>query len=342
MLGSWCEHLTGRPFQLSEKPYTEYLTLELCVPPLESGDIADAGWWRTEMDGWKGGQSQSAQLIQLATLQRRMSYAEGFFPVSDFPVERPVSAADLNKVAATRNAVGLVRLSSWHEYYKLRHIPVTSPVALLLTYPLTLYYAIVEYGQVPCTVARMLNRPLRIHVVGVEKEINFLDIFKEIVFLLPDGFRVELIFVVRDDMLPSCLRSLPDLCGRDGKSVFSVDLTETLHVSIVSGVYGSSTLDPNFDCGSGPPDLLVAFNAGIYAYESWRSVVTYLDQHRGVIGVMSDYNEFSGVQCASLDHRETLTVNPFRQPRAMPVYSMNLPQFSNGFLYVFNPQDLDD
>ena len=126
-------------------------------------------------------------------------------------------------------------------------------------------------------------------------------------------------------------------------TALSFDLTEGLHITVCSGVYGAS-LDPNFDCGSGPPDMILAFNAGLYAYESWRSVVTYLDEHRGVVGVFTDYNEFSGVQCASLGggaSRNTVTVNPFRQPRAMPVYSMNLPQFSNGFLYVFNPQTLE-
>ena len=344
MLGAWCDHLTSCPFQVSEDPYTVYLTDELGVPPHAEANTGNMGsWWRTEMGGWKGGTSPSAQSIQLSTLQQRLSYADGFYPVTDAPAERPVSTDDLcewNEIK--RNDVGLLRLSSWDEYYRLRHIPKDSPVALLLTFPLTLYYAIVEYGQVPCTVAQMLKRPLRIHIVGVEKEINFLDLFKEISFLLPEGFRVELVFVVRDDMLPPSLRSSPQLCNKNDRGLFSVDLTETLHVSIASGIYGSATLDPNFDCGSGPPDLLVAFNAGLYAYESWRSVVTYLDQHRGVVGVMTDYNEFSGVQCASLAQRETLSVNPFRQPRAMPVYSMNLPQFGNGFMYIFNPQQLDD
>jgi len=296
------------------------------------------------MDGWKGGESESAQLIQLSTLQRRLSFAQGFYPVVGLPVERPVSAADITDCAlqTRRNEVGFLRLSSWDEYYRLRKIPSGSPVALLLTFPLTLYYAIVEYGEVPCTVARMLNRPLRIHIVGVEKEINFLDLFKEVSFLLPQDFRVELVFVVRDDMLPPALRSSqPCSTSRKDEKALSFDLTETLRISITSGVYGAS-LDPNFDCGSGPPDVLMAFNAGLYAYESWRSVVNFLDQQRGVVGVFTDYNEFSGVQCASLGgNRDSLTVNPFRQPRAMPVYSMNLPQFSNGFLYVFNPAVID-
>mmetsp|Transcript_51260 Transcript_51260/g.76745 ORF Transcript_51260/g.76745 Transcript_51260/m.76745 type:complete len:144 (-) Transcript_51260:11-442(-) len=122
-----------------------------------------------------------------------------------------------------------------------------------------------------------------------------------------------------------------------------LNLTNNLTLLIVSGTYGAS-LDPNFDCGSGPPDMIVGMNAGLYAYESWRSVVAYLDSNQGVVGVFTDYNEHSGMNCASLGGgkaRDSLCVNPFRQPRAMPVYCMNLPQFSNGFIYVYNEQELD-
>lgn len=90
--------------------------------------------------------------------------------------------------------------------------------------------------------------------------------------------------------------------------------------------------------------MVIAMNAGLYAYESWRSVVDYLYHNKGVVGVFTDYNEYSGVHCAGLGgaaSRESLCINPFRQPLAMPVYSMNLPQFSNGFFYVFNAQELD-
>lgn len=119
---------------------------------------------------------------------------------------------------------------------------------------------------------------------------------------------------------------------------------DRMMIGVVSGTYGESTLDPNFDVGTGPPDMIVAMNAGLYAYDSWRSVVTYLHRNRGVVGVFTDYNEYSGVNCAALGggkSRRSLAVNPFRQPRAMPVYSMNLPQFSNGFMYVFNEQEVE-
>jgi len=120
-----------------------------------------------------------------------------------------------------------------------------------------------------------------------------------------------------------------------------IKLTSNMSVHVASGTYGGEELDPNFDCGTGAPDMIIGLNAGLFAYDSWRSVIEYLDHHKGVVGVFTDYNEHSGMNCAALGGASILHINPFRQPRAMPTYSMNLPQFSNGFIYVFNQQDID-
>ena len=111
----------------------------------------------------------------------------------------------------------------------------------------------------------------------------------------------------------------------------------------MEGTYGDS-VNPDLDCGSriGPPSMVLAFNAGLYAYDSWCSVLKYLKANPNVVGVMTDYNEWSGLQCASLGGNcDTLRMNPFRQPRAMPVHSMNLPQFCNAFMHTINLQESD-
>ena len=139
---------------------------------------------------------------------------------------------------------------------------------------------------------------------------------------------------------------LPESYNNHFQSVqrsIKLELTSNLTILVECGTY-NDTLDPNFDCGTGQPDMVIGLNAGLFAYDSWRSVIEYLDANNGVVGVFTDYNEHSGVNCASLGGglaRESLVMNPFRQPHAMPVYSMNLPQFSNGFMYVFNEQELD-
>lgn len=328
---NWHFQLTGRDCQISEEPYQRFLTQELNI------ELNESSWWRTELHGWSGGDSQSAQTVDP---KKRRAYKEGFAPVTLIPLDERVSNDDNTRLdLVPRNACGLLYFNSWNEYYRYRSIPLSSPVALLLTFPLSIYYAIVKFGEVPVTVARMLRRPLRIHVVGVEKEMNFIDLFREVGYLLPDDYSAELVFVVRKDMLPPKSRVYESI----NTPFLELQLTDNLKLLVVSGTYGDD-LDPNFDCGSGPPDMIIGLNAGFFAYESWRSVVTYLYEHSGVVGVFTDYNEHSGMHCASLGgakSRESLCVNPFRQPRAMPVMSMRLPQFSNGFMYAFNIQEIE-
>ena len=53
---------------------------------------------------------------------------------------------------------------------------------------------LLHYGIIPVIAAKMEQRPLKIHVVGVEKELNFLDMFKEFAFLLPHDLKVIYVF----------------------------------------------------------------------------------------------------------------------------------------------------
>jgi hypothetical protein len=180
----WHSQLLGRDCRISEEPYQQFLTECLGL------SLDHPSWWRTEIDGWSGGDSRSAQHVDASV---RRSFAEGFAPVRPIPSDRRVSPDDLARMDnLSMNACGFVQITTWEDYYKLRDIPLSSPVALLLTFPLTIYFAIEKFGQVPVTVARMLNRPLRVHVVGVEKEMNFLDIFREIGHLLPEDFLVRM------------------------------------------------------------------------------------------------------------------------------------------------------
>eukprot|EP00986_Skeletonema_menzelii_P013196 scaffold7554_cov143-Skeletonema_menzelii.AAC.4 len=320
----WQTPLLQKDCFTSENVYEIYLK-ELGVIASQEG-TSKRNWWTTELHGWAGGESSSAKDVDIF---HRVSFAEGFAldNIEWIPQERHVTTDDSDEH-------GLPILNSWQGWYQLRQIPSSSPVALLETFPLTLYYAIQHYGSVPLTVSKMLERPLRVHLVGIEKELNFIDLFREVGYLLPkESVQVDMTWIVREDMLPQN--------SKGGKSL-SLQLTSNLTLTIVAGTYGES-VDPDFDL-NGSPDMILGLNAGLYAYESWRHVVNYLNTHPNVVGVFTDYNEHSGLNCASLGGskaRKSLTMNPFRQPRAMPVYCMNLPQFSNGFIYIFNEQELE-
>lgn len=172
-----------------------------------------------------------------------------------------------------------------------------------------------------------------------KQELNFIDFFREVGFILPGNVEVEMTWIIRDDMFPEA----SNIRKGDISTLLPIQLTGNLKLSIIGGTYGED-IDPNFDIAGGTPDMIIGLNAGLYAYESWRHVVSYLDCNPNVVGVFTDYNEHSGMNCASLGGskaRQSLDMNPFRQPRAMPVNCMNLPQFSNGFMYVFNEQKMD-
>lgn len=178
--GAWHLQLLTRENELSEEPCRRFLEEHLGLAHNESS------WWRTETDGWAGGQSVSAKMVDPSI---RRSYKDGFAPVSEIPPERRLSVNE--RAGFPINEIGFIQLSSWKDYFQLRSIPLTSPVAILLTFPLTVYHAIETFGHVPVTVARMLKRPMRLHLVGVEKELNFLDMFQEVGYLLPDDFEVS-------------------------------------------------------------------------------------------------------------------------------------------------------
>ncbi|KAL7451826.1 hypothetical protein ACHAWC_003608 [Mediolabrus comicus] len=315
----------------SERVYESYLVSLGVLPSQEQNGTPKRNWWTTELHGWCGGCSASAKDVDIF---QRVSYVDGFaLGVEDWvPQESYLNASD--DVGVKFDEHSLPMLNSWEDWYRLRQISSSSPIALLATFPLTLYYCLQHYGNIPITVAKMMERPLRIHVVGIEKELNFVDMFREIGYLIPkESVNVDMYWIVRDDMFPK---------NSKGEKKLTLQLTSHVKLSIVAGTYGDS-LDPDFDF-AGPPDMIVGLNAGLYAYSSWRDVIAYLYTHPNVTGVFTDYNEHSGLNCASLGGskaRKSLKMNPFRQPRAMPVYCMNLPQFSNGFIYVFNEQELE-
>lgn len=117
---------------------------------------------------------------------------------------------------------------------------------------------------------------------------------------------MELTFIVREDMLPPKCRQAEtsDASNKQNAILMQLQLCPNLSISVVSGTYGDS-LNPNFDCGTtGPPDMVLGMNAGLYAYPTWRSVVDYLNQNKGIVGVFTDYNEYSGLNCASLGGKD--------------------------------------
>ncbi|CAH8646300.1 unnamed protein product [Heterobilharzia americana] len=155
-----------------------------------------------------------------------------------------------------------VNLRDWLDYYKWRGLcsrddeNLTNPLALLLHWPLTLYH--IAAHKLPCInpfcIPKILiNRKLIIHVIGVEKELSLLPVFKELDHLFKSQLRIYIYFIGRH------------FDAAVDKTVYH--LSSRLSISVWSGLY-HEFLHARKMTGE-TPDLIIGFNAGLAAYSTW-------------------------------------------------------------------------
>ncbi|KAL4586891.1 hypothetical protein LXL04_011538 [Taraxacum kok-saghyz] len=222
------------------------------------------------------------------------------------------------------------QLTSWNDYYEWRGIPLHSPVALLLHWPLTIYQSIqlaLANQLIPET-----NDELWIHYLGPELELYKLAVFGELHALLP-GVRVHIDFVgpgIPHDRngeritLYSYAHCTEVNCRcKSSKSEFSSPITVTLHSDLL--FYEQEFI----------PDLIIAPNAGIAAYKTWLPTIELIKEIE-IPAIFSDYCEEAchlAVNCISsvtgCPPIIPIQLNPFRQPLAVEDTALTLPCYSN-------------
>ncbi|XP_012092020.1 zinc finger MYND domain-containing protein 15 isoform X2 [Jatropha curcas] len=238
-------------------------------------------------------------------------------------------------------------LSSWMDYYEWRCIPLHSPVAFLLHWPLTIYHA----AQVSS--ARSLNvescNELCIHYLGPEKELLQLAAFGELHALFP-GMKVHIELIgpaipkERDGQkigirsYAHCLET-DCICRSSMQTMDSSSITDKpskVTLQFRRGFYHERYRDLVEDSF---PHLVVAPNAGIAAYPSWLPTVELINK-KGVPAVFSDYCEEAchlAACCITSVTGRPLTlpvqINPFRQPVVVEESTLLLPCYSNCFLF---------
>jgi hypothetical protein len=62
---------------------------------------------------------------------------------------------------------------NWASYYEWWGLPIESPAALLLHWPLTVYRLLTIAGVIPMPSSET-RRQLTVHMLGIEKEMDFL------------------------------------------------------------------------------------------------------------------------------------------------------------------------
>eukprot|EP00667_Euglena_gracilis_P006070 EG_transcript_6118 len=222
------------------------------------------------------------------------------------------------------------RVVDWASYYRCRGLPLSSPVALVLHFPLTVLRVLrllEAMGRVDLTP----GGELRIHMVGVAQELDQRFAFRELAHLLP-GLTLRLAFVGHE-IAPQCHRRSYG-CGADRVTIVAY-----------SGLY------PDFVgegcCGVSDPHLVMGLNSGLGAYPEWNPTVEFL--LRGMVppvpAFFSDYCEAScdvgrelleGTFQTPLGY--PISTNPFRCPLSRRQRSLctEYPEYGNGFLFGIN------
>uniref|UniRef100_A0A6M2F227 MYND-type domain-containing protein n=1 Tax=Populus davidiana TaxID=266767 RepID=A0A6M2F227_9ROSI len=237
-------------------------------------------------------------------------------------------------------------LSSWFDYYEWRCIPLHSPVALLLHWPLTIYHA----ARIACAWSSTVEtRKLCIHYLGPEKELLQLAAFGELLALFP-GVQVHIEFIgpaipqQRDGekiILCSYARCLDAdcICNFSSENLSQIAITSkstSVTLQLHSGLYHERYRDLAEDLS---PHLIIAPNAGIAAYPSWLPTIELIKE-MNVPAIFSDYCEEASHLAACCIKSVTgrslslpIQLNPFRQPMMVEDSALLLPCYSNCFLF---------
>ena len=91
-------------------------------------------------------------------------------PYSDFShkfAKKPVLVTELSEP-----------IKDWRGWYEWRQLPLESPAALLMAFPLSIYQMLVRCLEVTSPSAGSANKrvSLRVHVIGVEVELNYVPL----------------------------------------------------------------------------------------------------------------------------------------------------------------------
>ncbi|XP_068668334.1 uncharacterized protein [Aristolochia californica] len=213
-----------------------------------------------------------------------------------------------------------ILLSGWSEYYNLRSLPLSSPVAAILSHPLTLYYILTALS-IGSKNLLLKGREVVLHYIGPECELDWMPAFTEIEHLLNGSGNIQMIMVGPE--VPSHLSGTVS------------GISSRVRVNFVRGVYQEeATYLPS-------PHVIVALNCGLESGGSWGGALELI-KSLNVPTFLTDQSEISCanakqvLRAAGLHITLPVTPNPFRSPVRRQAPSTNLPSFSNGFVFGVN------
>uniref|UniRef100_A0A1D1YAI4 Zinc finger MYND domain-containing protein 15 n=1 Tax=Anthurium amnicola TaxID=1678845 RepID=A0A1D1YAI4_9ARAE len=213
-----------------------------------------------------------------------------------------------------------ILLSGWSEYYSLRSLPMSSPVAAILSHPLTVYHILTALA-IDSKNRLVKGREVIVHYLGPEVELDWIPAFMEIGHLLNVSGNVQ-IFMVGPEV-PSNL------------SGTATGTNSRVKVNLVRGVYQEEASCLPI------PNVVLALNCGLDTHGSWGGTLEQIKS----LDVPAFFTDRSEVACSSAKQvlrgsglyiTHPVTPNPFRSPVQDRMPSSNLPSFSNCFVFGVN------
>jgi hypothetical protein len=218
--------------------------------------------------------------------------------------------------------------SDWAAYYSWRGLALDSPLAVLLSFPLTLHHILARHVLPALPRSRdTAPQPVRVHLLGPEKELALLPLFAELAHLHPAT-------TIDIEMVGPAGLALPPPTRFDGRLGGSVTVT----------AHGGLYHEPLLLAHRGAADVVVALNAGLAAPGYDWSPTLGTVQRSGVPFFFTDYSEYSIEKAAAFAQLHAMAgalpvrLNPFRAPLRQPLVvggAVAFPWVSNGFLAGF-------
>ncbi|XP_059938500.1 zinc finger MYND domain-containing protein 15-like isoform X1 [Mesoplodon densirostris] len=254
---------------------------------------------------------------------------------------------------------------SWQDYYTWRGLSLDSPMAVLLTYPLTVYYVITHLVPQSFPELNIQNKKsLKIHVVEAGKEFDLIMVFWELLVLLPD-VALELQFVgdslppesdqqnftLQRDDLEVAVRPASGVSARLSSGTKEMGRRRDLQIKVSARPYHLlQGPKPDLVIGGPGSQLLPAllpsagFNSGFGLKDIWLSSLPRLQSLR----VPAFFTESSEYGCVMDDQTMAVAtgggasppqLNPFRSPFRLRAADNCMPWYCNAFIFhlVYKP-----
>lgn len=213
-----------------------------------------------------------------------------------------------------------ILLSGWSEYYTLRSLPLSSPVADILSHPFTVYHILTALS-ISSKNLLLRGKEVVLHYLGPEGELDWMPAFTEISHLLNGLGNIHIVMVGPE--VPTNL------------SGTTSGISSRVRVNLVRGVYQEEV------AYLPAPHIVVALNSGLECYATWGGALDLI-KSMGIPAFFTDQTEISCsnakqvLRSAGLHITHPVTPNPFRSPVKSNGPSTNLPSYSNGFLLGVN------